>query len=78
MHPNYLAYFTEWVTFLRNDKFFGAEDALFPKPEQRLVNGKFNYDTLSRNPYANSAQVNAVFREAFAQVQLHPYTPHSI
>jgi integrase len=78
MHPDYLAYFTEWVTFLRNDKFFGAEDALFPKPEQRLVDGKFRYDTLSRDPYANSAQVNAVFRGAFAQVQLHPYTPHSI
>jgi integrase len=78
MHPEYLAYFTEWVMFLRNGKFFGSEDALFPKPEQRIVDGKFTYDTLSRAPYANSAQVNAVFRGSFAQVQLHPYTPHSI
>ena len=78
MHPDYLVYFTEWVTYLREDKFFGAEDALFPKPEQRMVDGRFVYDQLSRDPYANSAQVNAVFRGAFAQVQLHPYTPHSI
>jgi len=78
MHLDYLVCFTEWVMFLRNDKFFGAEDALFPKPEQRMVNGKFNYDTLSRKPYAGSAQVNAAFRGAFAQVQMHPYTPHSI
>jgi integrase len=78
MHPEYLVYFTEWVAFLRNDKFFGPEDALFPKPEQRIVDGKFAYDALSRDTYANSAQVNAVFRGAFSQVQLHPYTPHSI
>lgn len=78
MHPDYLTYFTEWVAFLRDDKYFGAEDALFPKPEQRMVDGKFAYDQLSRDPYAGSAKVNAVFRGAFAQVQLHPYTPHSI
>tara|TARA_B110001469_G_C9497062_1_gene248413 strand:+ start:152 stop:697 length:546 start_codon:yes stop_codon:yes gene_type:complete len=78
VHSDYLTYFTEWVICLREEKFFGAEDALFPKPEQRLVDGRFVYDQLSRDPYANSAQVSAVFRGAFAQVQLHPYTPHSI
>ena len=74
MQIDYLAYFTEWMTFLRNDKFFGAADALFSEPEQRLIDGEFIYDTLSRDPYANSAQVNAVLREAFAQVQLPPPT----
>ncbi len=78
MHPDYLACFTEWVKFLRKDKMFGPEDALFPKPERRLVAGKFSFDTLSTDPYSNSSHVNAVFREAFAQVQMHPYTPHSI
>lgn len=78
MHPDYRAYFTQWVTYLRNEKFYGPEDALFPKPQQRIVDGKFAYDTLSRDIYANSAKVNAVFRAAFVQVQLHPYTPHSI
>ena len=43
-----------------------------------MVDGKFNHEHLSRAPYANSSHVNAVFRGAFAQVQLHPYTPHSI
>jgi integrase len=43
-----------------------------------MVDGKFAYDYLSRAPYANSSHVNAVFRGAFVQVQLHPYTPHSI
>ncbi len=78
MHPDYLDYFTAWVNFLRDDRFFGPEDALFPKPERRMVDGKFAFDTLSRDTYSNSSQVNGVFRNAFSQVQMHPYTPHSI
>ena len=78
MHADYLECFTTWVNFLRDDKFYSAEDALFPKPEFRLVDGKFCFNTLSRDTYSNSSQVNAVFRRAFEQVQLHPYTPHSI
>ena len=78
MHPDYLACFTEWVNYLRDEKFFGAADALFPKPERRMIEGKFVYDHLSRDPYAGSAHVNAVVRGAFGQVQMHPYTPHSI
>jgi len=78
MHPDYLVNFTDWVGFLRNEKMFGPEDALFPRPERRLVDGKFVFDTLSREIYANGSKVNEVFRTAFAQVQMHPYHPHSI
>ena len=78
MHPDYLACFTDWVGYLRNDKMFGPEDALFPKPERRLMDGKFVFDRLSREIYANGAIVNNVFRTAFEQVQMHPYGAHSI
>jgi len=78
MHPDYLACFASWVTYLRNDKMFGQEDALFPRPERRLVNGKFVFDTLSREIYANGSKVNEVFKTAFAQVQMHPYGAHSV
>lgn len=78
MQVDYLKYFSEWVYFLRNEKLFGPEDALFPKPERRLADGKFTFDNLSREFYANSAHVNATFRKAFQNVQMHPYTPHSI
>jgi integrase len=78
MYADYLKYFSEWVDFLRNEKFFGPEDALFPKPERRLVDGKFTFDSLSRQIYANSAHVNAIFHKAFEDVQLYPYAPHSI
>lgn len=78
MHPDYLASFTDWVTYLRNDRMFGPEDGLFPKPERRLVNGKFVFDSLSREIYANGSKVNEVFRNAFTLVQMHPYHPHSV
>jgi len=74
---SYLDCFTRWVKFLRNKKFFGPEDSLFPKPERRLVDGKFVYDTLSREQYSSSQKVNQIVRTAFANVQIHPYTPHS-
>ncbi|MFY0645931.1 site-specific integrase [Sulfitobacter geojensis] len=77
MHPDYLACFTNWVTFLRNDKMFGQEDALFPRPERRLVDGKFVFDTLSQEVYSSGAKVNEVFKGAFEQVQMHPYGAHS-
>ncbi len=78
MHPDYLACFTKWVAYLRDEKMFGAEDALFPRPERRMVNGKFVFDTVSREIYANGSIVNEVFKAAFAQVQMHPYGAHSI
>ena len=78
MHTDYLVCFTSWVTYLRNDKMFGPEDALFPKPKRDLVNGKFVFDTLSRDIYSSGSKVNAVFRKAFEQVQMHPYHPHSV
>jgi len=73
----YLDCFTSWVHFLRDEKFFGPEDALFPKPERRLEGGKFVYDTLSRENYSNAQKINQIVRTAFANVQMHTYTPHS-
>lgn len=78
MHLNYLNCITSWFKFLRTEKLLSPEDALFPKPDQRLLDGKFVYNTLSRETYSNSSQVYGVFRNAFAQNHMHPYTPHSI
>lgn len=78
MNPDYLECFTAWVSYLRNDKMFGPEDALFPQPERRLVNGKFVFDSLSRDIYANGSKVNEVVKAAIAQVQMHTYGAHSI
>lgn len=76
--PAYLESFTEWVTYLREVKFFGPEDALFPKPLiGRAAEGGFTVLGLSREPYSNGAKLNATIRNAFAMVQSPEYTPHS-
>ena len=63
----------DWMVYLRPPtRSFGQEDALFPKPERRLVNGKFVFDRLSRETYANGATVIKVFRTAFEQVRCIP------
>ncbi|WP_165798893.1 hypothetical protein [Shimia abyssi] len=73
----YFVCFSTWVRFLREEKLFGPEDALFPRPQRQMVAGKFAFTTLSREPYANSQKINQVVRSAFQDVGLHPYTPHS-
>lgn len=78
MHDDYLACFTSWVEYLRDEKMFGPEDALFPTPARRLVDGKFCFDTLSRDIYASGAQLSKVFAGAFAAVQMHPYGLHTV
>lgn len=78
MHPDYLTFFADWVIYLNKVKMFGQEDALFPCPERRFLDGKFVFDTVSREIYANGSKVNEVFKNAFAQVQMPPYGAHSV
>lgn len=73
----YLDCFTKWVNYLREDRLFGPEDALFPKPERELIDGKFVFKKISREPYSNPSKINSIIKLAFANVQLHEYTPHS-
>ncbi|WP_299919707.1 site-specific integrase [uncultured Roseobacter sp.] len=76
--PAYLACFTAWVEYLRHEKLFGDQDALFPKPERGFSKGGgFVNLGLSRDPYSNGSKLNAIIRNAFAMVQLPEYTPHS-
>lgn len=72
----YLECFTAWVGYLRKDLLFGDGDALFPKAERRLVDGRFVFDRLSRENYANATAIREIVRGAFTAVQLPPYTPH--
>lgn len=70
--------FTEWVRFLRDDKLFGPDDALFPKANVGVVPGQgFANLGLSRKGFANAAALNRIIRGAFADVQLQEFTPHA-
>lgn len=76
--PDYRACFAAYLTFLRDVKLFGPEDALFPKALIGVVEGQgFTNLGLAREGYANAAKLNMIIRGAFAAVQMPEYTPHS-
>jgi len=78
VHEVYRDCFTAYVTFLREIKLFGPEDALFPKARIGVVDGQgFTNLGLSREPFANTAKLNTIIKAAFVAVQLPQYTPHS-
>lgn len=70
--------FEDWVSTLRNEKLYGHEDALFPKPEMGLAEGGgFAMMGLSRETYANTAKFCNVIKQAFTSAGLPPFAPHS-
>jgi len=73
----YRGNFEAWVNYLKKEKLFGPEDALFPKPARELKNRQFVFENLSRETYSNTAKLNSIIRNAFAMVQLPEYTPHT-
>ncbi len=76
--PAYRACFTAWLTYLREVKLFGPEDALFPKARVGVVEGQgFTNLGLARTGFANASKINAIIRGAFAAVQMPQYTPHA-
>jgi integrase len=74
---DYLICFTNWVSFLRKDKFFGPDDALFPPPQIGVVDGAFKVTGLKRKPYQNANAIRAVVKDAFARADLPVFTPHA-
>ena len=51
--------FCAWVAYLREVKLFGPEDALFPKAQVGVVEGKgFANMGLARDGFANGAKLN--------------------
>jgi len=78
VNTEYMECFTAWMTYLTSDKFFGPEDALFPKALVGIKKGEgFANLGLSREGYSSTANLNKIIRTAFANVQMPEYTPHS-
>ena len=69
--------FESWVRYLREERLFGHEDALFPKPEIALVQGSFAVHGLSRAPYANAGKIRDAIKAAFINAGLPVFAPHS-
>lgn len=74
----YTAVFYEWVTYLRDEKLFGNEDALFPKPEMGIGEvGGFEVAGLSRETYQSSTALRDTIKQAFINAGLPSFAPHS-
>lgn len=69
--------FDAWVCHLRQKRFYGPSDALFPKTQIGTTNGRFATEGLSREPYASGQPINAVVKTAFTTAGLRPFTAHS-
>lgn len=76
--PAYLACFTDWVSYLRNDLLFGHEDALFPKPKMGCSDeGGFAVIGLSRDNWSNGTKIRDIIKTAFTTSGLPAFGPHS-
>jgi len=75
--PEYLETFANWVTFLKTQRLFGPDDALFPPPDCRPVDGVFTVTGLKRPPYKNANAIRRAIKEAFTRADLPAFTPHA-
>lgn len=68
----------DWVNYLRNDKLFGHDDALFPKPEIGIgESGAFKVLGLSKDVYSNGTTICRIIKQSFESAGLPGFGPHS-
>jgi len=69
----------DWADYLRRVKLWGLDDPLFPKTVITIGQSQqFEHSQLSREHWANSNPIRAIFRSAFEAAGLPYYHPHSI
>ncbi len=67
----------DWITFLIDQKQFGPDDPLFPKPSIGIGDRqRFANLGLSRDHYASQGPIRRIFKEAFKANDLPPPNPH--
>jgi integrase len=68
----------EWASYLREEKFWGNDDPLFPAT--RIVLGmthQFEVSGLERDHWKTASPIRAIFREAFLDAAMPYFHPHS-
>lgn len=69
----------EWVTYLREEKFCGNDDPLFPATRVEYgASRQFEVAGLDRKCWSNATPIRTIFREAFTAADLPYFNPHSL
>ena len=69
---------SEWVSYLRDEKLWGNDDPLFPATRVALGSDRqFTAAGLSREHWSNATPIRKIFCEAFVNVGLPYFNPHS-
>jgi integrase len=73
-----LAIFSEWVSYLRDEKLWGNDDPLFPA----ILIGhgatrQFEVVGLKKEHWSSARPIRTIFREAFTRAGLPYFNPHS-
>jgi len=69
---------TEWLTYLRDEKLWGNDDPLFPATRVAVGSDRqFAAAGLARKHWSNSTPIRTIFRQAFVNVGLLYFNPHS-
>ncbi len=68
-----------WVRFLREEKLWGNDDALFPATRVAVgTTRQFEAAGLEREHWSTATPIRAIFREAFERAGLPYFNPHSV
>jgi integrase len=68
----------KWISFLRNERWFGPDQPLFPSTRVAVgATGLFEPTGLDRVGWRNAAAIRRIFRHAFERVGLPYFNPHS-
>ncbi len=69
----------DWVSELRNDHLFSDADPLFPKTKVGTGKSrKFEAVGIARKPWASPSSAANVFKKAFKDAGLPPFSPHRV
>jgi integrase/recombinase XerD len=68
----------EWVRFLKEERLWGMDDALFPATKTaQNADRQFYAEGLARHCWSNAGPIRTIFRRAFEQAGLPYFHPHS-
>ncbi len=69
----------DWIAELKTEHRFGASDPLFPKTDVGIGPSRhFEAIGIAREPWANASSAARIFKHAFVDASLPPYSPHRV